>query len=57
MPYALNSVSKNPRGEKNSDWMYPPTWILSFTHPSIRINYASPTQSPQAALKTVSRLG
>ena len=27
--------------------MCPPTWILDFTHPSIRIDFTSPPQSPQ----------
>ena len=31
--------------------MCPPTWTLDFTHPSIRIDCTSPTQSPKAALR------
>ena len=31
--------------------MCPPTWIVDFTHPSIRIDYKSPPQSPQVALR------
>ena len=46
-----DSVSKPLSGKKKSGWMCPPTWILHFTHPSIRIDYTSPPQSPQAALR------
>ena len=36
---------------RKSGWMCPATWILDFTHPSIRIDCKSPPQSPQAALR------
>ena len=45
------SVSKHLRGEKNAGWICPPTWKLNFTCPLMRINYTSPPQSCQAALR------
>ena len=33
------------------DWICPPTWKLNFTRPFIRIDYTSPPQSRQAALR------
>ena len=45
------SVSKPLSGKKKSGWMCPPTWILHFTHPSIRTDDTSPPQSSQAALR------
>ena len=45
------SVSKHLRGEKRSAWIGPPTWKLDFTYPLVRADYASPPQSPQAALR------
>ena len=52
MLYTNNvSASKQLRGMKKSGWMCLPTWILDFIHTSIRIDYTSPPQSPQAALR------
>ena len=45
------SVSKHLSGEKKGDWICPPTWKLDFTRPLIRIDYTSPAQSRQAALR------
>ena len=45
------SVSKHLRGEKKGGWICPPTWKLSFTRPLIIIDYTSPSQSRQAALR------
>ena len=43
------SVSKHLRGEKKGDWICPPTWKLR--RPLIIIDYTSPPQSRQAALR------
>ena len=43
--------SKHLRGEKKGGWICPPTWKLNFTCLLIRIDYTSPLQSRQAALK------
>ena len=43
--------SKHLRGKKNGGWMCPSIWKLDFTHSSIRIDYISPSQSTQAALR------
>ena len=45
------SVYKHFRGKKNGGWMCPSIWKLDFTHSSIRIDYISPSQSTQAALR------
>ena len=39
------------RGKENDVWMCPPSWKLNFTYPSIKIDYKSPPQSTQAALR------
>ena len=44
-------LSKYFRGEKKSGWICPPTWNLNFTSPLLRIDYTSPFQSCQAALR------
>ena len=38
-------------GRKKGDWTCPPAWKLDFTCPLIRIDYTSPPQSCQAALR------
>ena len=45
------SLSKYFRGEKKSGSICPPTWNLNFTCPLLRIDYTSPFQSCQAALR------
>ena len=45
------SVSKPIRGEKKGGWICPPTCKLNFTRLLITIDYASPPQSCQAALR------
>ena len=45
------SVSKHLRGEKKGGWICSPTWKLNFTGPLTRIDYTSPPQSRQSALR------
>ena len=45
------SVSKHLRGEKRGAWIYPPTWKFDFIRRLIKVDYASPPQSPQAVLR------
>ena len=45
------SVSKHLRGEKEGRWICPPIWKLNFARPLIRIDYTSPPQSRQTALR------
>ena len=45
------SVSKHLRGEKKGGWMCPSTWKLNLTRPLKKIDYTSPPQSRQAALR------
>ena len=45
------SVSKNLRREKKGGWICPATWKLNFTRPLIRIDYTSPPQTREAALR------
>ena len=45
------SVSAHFGGEKKGGWICPPTWKLDFTRLLIRIDYTSPAQSCQAALR------
>ena len=45
------SVCKHLRREKKGGWICPTTWKLNFTRPVIRIDYTSPPQSREAALR------
>ena len=45
------SVSANFGGEKKGGWICRPIWKLDFTRLLIRIDYTSPAQSRQAALR------
>ena len=45
------SVSKHLRVEKKGGWICPPTWKLNFTRPLVTIDYTSPPQYHQAALR------
>ena len=45
------SLSRHLRGEKKGGWICPPTWKLNFTRPLIRIDYTSPPQFRQGALR------
>ena len=45
------SVAKHFRGDKRGAWICPPAWKFDSTGSLIRVDYESPPQSPQAALR------